>query len=150
MSWQRLQSEGKVRAHQTSPQELFDLRSVVERDLEDAEIETLSTDRRFATAYNAVLQLSKMVIACAGYRVSGQGHHMTTFQAVKLAMGPQIDTMAAYFDSCRRKRNTVDYDMSGVVSETEVNELIQETESYRRLVEAWIAQNHPQYALPQP
>jgi hypothetical protein len=29
-------------------------------------------DRRFATAYNAVLQLAKMVIACAGYRVAGR------------------------------------------------------------------------------
>lgn len=148
MSWQRLQNEGRVRAHQTSAQELFDLRSVVERDLEDAEIVALSTDRRFATAYNAVLQVSKMVIACAGYRVAGQGHHMTTFQAVRLALGPQVDTLATYFDSCRRKRNTVDYDMSGVVSETEVEELIREAEAFRTMAEAWIVANHPQYGLP--
>jgi hypothetical protein len=120
MSWQQLQSQGKIHTHQTSLQELIDLREVAKRDLKDSEIEELSLDRRFATAYNAVLQISKMVIACAGYRVSGQGHHMTTFQALRLAMGQQIDTFAIYFDSCRRKRNTVDYDMAGVATEVEV------------------------------
>jgi hypothetical protein len=50
---------------------LTDLRAVIARDLQDAALSGLSADRRFATAYNAVLQLTKMVIACAGYRVVG-------------------------------------------------------------------------------
>ncbi len=33
----------------------------------DANLDQLSADRRFATAYNAVLQLTKMGIACEGY-----------------------------------------------------------------------------------
>jgi hypothetical protein len=49
--------------------ELDGLRAVVARDLTDARVVGLSTDRQFATAYNAVLQLAKMAIACAGYRV---------------------------------------------------------------------------------
>jgi hypothetical protein len=76
----------KVKAHTTSSNELDDLRAVVARDLADAAILELSADRRFATAYNAVLQIAKMVIACAGYRVSGLGHHQTTFEAVELAI----------------------------------------------------------------
>ena len=46
MSWQRSLNEGRVKPHTTSSQELHDLRAVVEGDLEDAEIEALSTDRR--------------------------------------------------------------------------------------------------------
>lgn len=149
MSWARLLNEGRVRVHRTSAQELFDLRSVVERDLEDAAIPQLSADRRYATAYNAVLQVAKMVIACSGYRVAGLGHHITTFEAVSLALGPQFGSLAPYFDSCRRKRNLVDYDMSGVTSETEVSDLLQEAETFRVMAETWIAQQHPQYALPQ-
>ncbi len=35
--------------------------------------------RARATAYNAVMQISKLAIACAGYRVSsGLGHHQST------------------------------------------------------------------------
>src|SRR5579864_7280973 len=103
MSWQSLLQAQKVKPHKTSRQEIENLRDVVERDLQDAEIEALSADRRFATAYNAVLQLAKMVIACAGYRVAGVGHHLTTFEALEIAMGPSVSALVAYFDTCRRK-----------------------------------------------
>jgi hypothetical protein len=75
--------------------EINDLRSVVTRDLTDASIEALSPDRRFATAYNAVLQITKMVLACVGYRVIGVGHHQTTFEALELAMGTSISGSSA-------------------------------------------------------
>jgi hypothetical protein len=66
MSWAQLLATRKVHKHRTSKQELDELRSIVERDLEDAAIPALSEDRRFATAYNAALQTAKMAIACAG------------------------------------------------------------------------------------
>jgi hypothetical protein len=112
--------------------------------LSDAKVPGLSTDRQFATAYNAVLQLAKMAIACAGYRVVGQGHHLTTFEAVALAMGRSIAPLANYFETCRRKRNMLDYDMANVATETEVRELLEKAEQFRVLVEQWIAQHHPQ------
>ena len=90
MSWQALLQAQRIKSHRTSRQELDDLRNVVERDLQDAALPALSADRRFATAYNAVLQLGKMAIACAGYRVVGPGHHLTTFEAVEIAMGSSV------------------------------------------------------------
>ena len=114
MNWKQLTDERRVKPHQTSRNELEDLRRVIARDLTDAGIAELSPDRRFATAYNAALQTAKMVIACAGYRVAGAGHHQTTFEAVELAMGSGAAAQAAYFEVCRRKRNSVDYDMANV------------------------------------
>ena len=75
---------------QNDAEELDNLRAVVERDLHDAVLEGLSDDRRFATAYNAALQLGKLVLACAGYRSTGMNHHHTTIEALPLAMGPGI------------------------------------------------------------
>jgi hypothetical protein len=75
MSWQQLLRNHRVQRHTTSRRELDGLRAIVTRDLQDARVAGLSTDRQFATAYNAVLQLAKMAIACAGYRVVGAGHH---------------------------------------------------------------------------
>jgi hypothetical protein len=95
--------------------------------LSDAKIPGLSTDRQFATAYNAVFQLAKMVIACAGYRVVGQEYYLTTFEALELAMGRSIVPLARYFEACRRKRNMLDYDMANVATETEVRELLEKT-----------------------
>ena len=128
-----------MKRHETTPRELEDLRAVVARDLEDASIEELSDDRRFATAYNAALQSAKMVIACAGYRVAGQGHHETTFNVLALAMGDSASKYATFFDTCRRKRNRVEYDMSGLATRTEVEQLIQQTRDFVGLVEKWIA-----------
>lgn len=74
MSWQTLLANGRIKRHTTSLEEISDLRDVVERDLKDARVDMISADRRFATAYNAVLQLTKMALACSGYRVSGIGY----------------------------------------------------------------------------
>jgi hypothetical protein len=87
-----------------------------------------------------------MTIACAGYRVIGQGHHLTTFEAIELAMGSSIAPLASYFDTCRRKRNMLDYDLANVVTETEVNELLEKVEQFQQLVEQWIVQHYPQFA----
>lgn len=132
-----------MRTHRTSKQELDDLRTVIERDLHDAALPLLSADRRFATAYNAALQTAKMAVACAGYRVVGQGHHQVSFEAAELAIGASVSALVTYFELCRRKRNTLDYDVANVVSDTEAAELLQKAQQFKTEVEAWIAANHP-------
>lgn len=121
---------------------------MIERDLNDAAITQLSADRRFAVAYNAVQQLAKMVLACAGYRVSTSkgGHHATTFEAAALILGAAHQSLLDYFDTCRQKRNQVNYDHAGLTSDAEANELIVRTNEFRTLVNEWIKQNHPQFA----
>jgi uncharacterized protein (UPF0332 family) len=143
MSWKSLQSQGRVDPHVTSKAELDDLRAVVERNLDDASIQELSDDNRFGIAYQAALLSAKMAIACAGYRVKGQGAHQTTFQALKLAMGSAVNAMADYLDRCRRKRNEMTYDSEGVVSSTDATELLAKAREFNETVEAWIAKHHP-------
>ena len=121
------------------------MRAVVARDLADAAIPALSADRRFATAYNAALQTATMAVACAGYRTSGLGHHQTTFEAAEIALGSGSAALIAYFDACRRKRNTVDYDRAHVATDTEAEEIVARAEDFRRLTEHWIGQNYPPF-----
>jgi uncharacterized protein (UPF0332 family) len=135
MSWKQLLASGRVRRHVTSKVELDSLRAVVTRDLQDASLAGLSDDRRFATAYNAVLQLAKMTLASAGYRVTGSGHHQITFEALTLAMGKSVASLSSYFETCRRKRNTVDYDAANVTSTTEADELVSKANVFYTLVE---------------
>jgi uncharacterized protein (UPF0332 family) len=147
MSFRQLLAAHRVHAHATSRKELEGLRAVIARDLNDARVPGLSADRQFATAYNAVLQLAKMAIACAGYRVVGIGHHATTFEALELAMGHSMSSLVNYFDTCRRKRDTLDYDMAEVATDTEVTELLEKTEQFRERVEQWIAERYPLFVL---
>lgn len=147
MTWQQLLTQHRIQPHTTSKQELDSLRAVIDRDFKDAAIHGLSDDRRFATVYNAVLQLVKLVTACAGYRITARGgHHKTSFEALELAMGTQVSRLAAYFDTCRRKRNIVDYDMADTVSGTEADELLEKAKAFQEFVETWINQHYPHYS----
>jgi len=145
VTWKQLLASNRVRPHTTSKQELDALRSIVERDLVDAGLAGLSDDRRFATAYNAALQLAKIAIACAGCRVSGLGAHQTSFEAAELSMGTSVSALTLYFETCRRKRNTLDYDAANIISDGEATEILQKAKEFRQEVEAWIAENHPQH-----
>lgn len=147
MTWEELLKDRRVQRHKTSKHEIDGLRSIVERDLKDAALLGLSEDRPFTTAYNCVLQLAKMAIAFAGYRVTAkQGHHESTFVVLELAMGPTVAKLAKYFDTCRRKRNLVDYSVANVVTETELEELLEMAAEFRRMIEDWIARNHSDLA----
>lgn len=144
MSWKKLLQDNKVHRHTTSRQELNEIRRLVARDLTDAAIPALSEDRRFATAYNAALQTAKMAIACAGYRIASvPGHHRLTFEGAKLALGKPAEHLADYFDSCRRKRNEIDYTGATIATTTEADELLLHAKSFLKLVEAWINSTYP-------
>ena len=147
MSLQQLLQSRKIQKHQTSRNELDELRCLVDRDLKDAAIKELSADRRFAIAYNAVLQLAKMALACEGLRASSRaGHHATTLEAAELILGASQRTLIDYFDTCRRMRNQVNYDVAGLASEAQAEELIEKAKEFRQAVEQWIKQNHSQLA----
>ena len=112
MSLAKLLASKRLERHRSSANEIAGLRKLIARDLTDAAVLDLSADRTFATAYNAGLQLSKMALACAGYRVSASlpGHHQTTFEAARLVLGSAARPLTDYFETCRRKRNVIDYD----------------------------------------
>ena len=141
-----MRNKNLVARHETSREELADLRNAVRRNLADAVIPQVSADNRFGLAYEAALLLAKMALACAGYRVKGHGAHHTTFVALKLALGPEIGPTANYLERCRRNRNKLSYDAAGVATDQDAAELLAEARALEDRVEQWIAQNHPQFA----
>lgn len=144
MTWERLLAENKIKAHTSSRQEIERLFLLAERDLRDAALPGLSTDRSFATSYNAVQQLSQAIVACSGYRVrSIPGHHRVIFECMELAMGSSGTNYAAYFDQCRLKRNHLEYDRSSVITETEATELLKTAGEFYEAIRLFIAKNNP-------
>jgi uncharacterized protein (UPF0332 family) len=134
----------EAQRHRTSKKELDNMRALIARDLVDASIAGLSADRRFATAYNAALQAANMAIACAGYRImSKAGHHRVSLESTRLVLGNLAHKYADYFETCRRKRNTIDYTFSNVATETEAKEVLVQASQFYREVEDWITKNHP-------
>lgn len=143
MSLKGLLADGRIRPHKTSAKEVADLLRVVDRDLADAGVAQLSTDRRFATAYNAALQLATIALHAAGYRTAATGHHWATLHVLPEIMGPQSLARADYLDSCRSKRNVTDYDRAGEISNKELREILAEVRRFRADLLAWLGKNHP-------
>ena len=145
MSTEKLLKDGQLKKHRTSKEEVAALLRVAKRDIADSKVIGVSTDRRFATAYNAILQLSAIILACRGYRAAGWAHHYTTFETLYEILGQTYEDRIAYFDQCRTKRNVADYSRVGEVTEHEVAELISEAESFMKVTIGWLKQNYPQY-----
>jgi len=147
-SWQQWLAKGDVKTHQTSKHEIDNLRALIRRDLADAAVTALSADRRFATAYNAALQAATIAIACSGYRVSARaGHHKVTFEAAGVAIGSEASTLTDYFETCRRKRNVIDYMNSSVATDTEAEEIVERASEFRSLVENWVRRYHSSLSI---
>jgi uncharacterized protein (UPF0332 family) len=143
VTWAKLLDSKDVQRHTTSKKEIDAFRNLIARDLADAAIAGLSADRCFATAYNAALQAINMAIACAGYRVTARiGHHKVSLESASLALGPAARNYADYFETCRRKRNAIDYTHSHVATETEAKEIVEKANAFYQLIENWIAKNH--------
>ena len=58
-------------------------------------------------------------------------------------LGPERKNDADYLESCRTKRNTVEYDYVGGVTRANALELIEFVKELKGDVEAWLEKEHP-------
>jgi len=137
-------NEGRLKAHTTGQKEIEQLFAVFKRDMADAQSEALSTDRRFTTAYNAALMVARAALAASGYRTSGEGNHYWTIQSLAFTLQPDIKSIKK-FNKFRKKRNISDYEMTGMVSEQEVGEMLSLAQDLRAAVEKWLHEHHPEF-----
>jgi hypothetical protein len=133
-----------ARPHRTSPEEIDNLLSIVDRDLADAQEEGISADWRFGIAYNPALKLCTILLYASGYRAERTLQHYRTIQAMPLILGKERERDVKYLDTCRMKRNVVEYDYVGGATENDANELVGFAADLREEVLIWIKHNHPQ------
>ena len=142
MSLKQWENNGWLRPHATSRQEIEGLLSIVERDLADAEGD-ISADWRFGIAYNAALKLCTILLHASGYRPERTLQHYRAIAALPLILGDERKDDADYLETCRRKRNTAEYEMVGVASEQDASELATFVASLRDDVIEWLRKNNP-------
>lgn len=138
-----MKKKGWLRPHTTSRQEIQDLLSIVERDLQDAEVNQLSADWRFGIAYNGALKLCTILLYTQGYRSGSRSHHMRTITALPHIGNLRTKADADYLNTCRRKRNTVEYDYSGGATDSDADELIEFTREFLEDATRWLHSSHP-------
>ena len=59
---------------------------------------------------------------------------------------PAFAALSAYFDGCRMKRNSCEYDFAGGVSDTDAEGLLKTVRQFAVDAEAWIKARYPHLA----
>ena len=144
MSLKQWSDNGWLRSHTTSRQEICNLLAIARRDLADAKAEEISSDWRFGIAYNAALKLCTVLLYASGYRPAQNLAHYRTLQALPIILGPSRTPDADYLDTCRTKRNTVEYDYVGGATEADAEELAAFARILVDDVIDWLQQNYPE------
>ena len=150
MTLKQWEKNGWIRPHQTSPQEIAGLLSIVKRDLLDAH-GPISADWQFGITYNAALKLCTILMYASGFRPERNSAHQRTLSVLPLVLGGSRKADADYLEACRVKRNTVEYDIAGAATERDAQELYEFTKQLQVEVMDWLRRNHQKLrALPGP
>ena len=142
MTLKQWQTNGWLKIEPTSRDEIANMLAMVDRDLHDA-AGSISPDWRFGIAYNAALKLCTILVRAEGVRPAHGLQHYRAIMAMPLVLGQGRQADANYLDSCRTKRNTVEYDYVGGASDADADELIEFATELKAEVLKWLKDNHP-------
>jgi len=137
------QNNGWLKPHKTSPSQIADLFAIVERDILAAQTEDLTHDWKFGIAYNAALKLCTILMYAAGYRPQNNLAHYRTLQALPLILGQERKDDADYLETCRIKRNQVEYDLVDQATAKQASELLAFVMELRHDVIIWLKTHSP-------
>lgn len=148
MSLKKLAELGWYKTERSSPDEISDLISIVERAEADAAVSAISDDLRFQAAYGGILALANMALRANGYRVTqSQGHHQRLIESREFTLTTQ-DTAARQrwvrkVKVHSQKRNITSYDSAGGVSAGELSQIRKDLRTLHEQVKESLLQDHP-------
>ena len=127
--------------HESTPEEISDLLALVDRDLQDAAVESLSPDWKLGIAYNGALQLATLALAAEGFRAARLRAHERAILSLRFTVALDSATIDL-LDGIRRKRNS-NYERAGTASAKEAAEVLAVALTLRETVLRWLQEHHP-------
>ncbi|MDD5599650.1 MAG: hypothetical protein PHV82_17020, partial [Victivallaceae bacterium] len=87
-----------------------------------------------------------VLLYASGFRPEKNLAHYRTLLALPLILGDKYKSDAGYLDACRIKRNTVEYDYIGGVSQAEAEELLEFARELRNATVEFLKSNYSDLA----
>ena len=128
----------KLVKHKTSKEEISAIYGVIDRCLNDAGLKGLSSDQKYILSYQAALEAGMALIYCYGYKPIKAGHHYITWQCLKDIFGEKERKTILLFEAASKKRNKLSYDIAGIASQKEADEMYQESRNFIGIVKVEI------------
>lgn len=131
MPYDELIKLDRIKTYKATQEEIGRLVSIAKRDLKAAQ-RNLDDDPDWAysMAYNALLQANRAVMLTEGYRPRGPDQHATVVTFIREYFQETNPTLSNFFDQMRRKRHRLIYEMIGLVSLSETQQVIEQTKGY--------------------
>ena len=127
--------QGKLLKHKTTEEELKAIFGVIDRNFKDAAIKGLSSDQKYILSYQAAFKVALALIKCHGYRPIKIGHHYIVWQCLKELLNEEkIRKQVLLFENAAKKRSKLSYDIAGLASQKEADEMCRETQDFVRRV----------------
>ncbi len=145
MSLEKWVEYGWLKREPTSPGEIKGLLGIVQRSLDDSQVEAISDDLRFIAAFTAALTAATIALRISSCRTATQvGHHIKTIESLEFTIhsDPKVIQMLKTFNN---KRNKSFYDVAGAVSHQELKEMIKLATELRDQVTVWLQKSHPEF-----
>ncbi len=135
---------GWLKTHQADKQEITAILALVDRDLQDASVNALSSDWKFGIAYNVALKLCTIVLYTNGYRPENALAHYRTIMALQEIEGKDWKSNVTYLNACRMRRNILEYNKAGIISSDEAAKLIEFSHNVKNEVVDYLTKHYPQ------
>ena len=128
----------KLIKHKTNKKELDAIFSVIDRCFKDAGLTGLSSDQKYISSYQAAFEAALALIYCYGYRPVKVGHHYIVWQCMKDLLGKSTHKTILLFEDAAKKRNKLNYDIAGLASQKEADEIYEEAKQFVSLIKSKI------------
>jgi hypothetical protein len=141
-TWSR---NGYLNNHAPTVAEVRNLLSVVDRELGDAGVASLSDDGRFMHAYEAALVLCKLALHASGFELQKRapGHHALWINSLEYTLGGTSCTATMrHLLASSKLRHTGLYDHAGVVQKQDADDLLAAARQLRTDLIAWLRSKH--------
>lgn len=125
---------GKLVKHEATKEELTAIWGVIERNFQDAGIRGLSSDQKYILSYQSAFEAALAFVKCCGYKPIKSGHHYIVWQCMKDVLGDKARKLILLFENAAKKRNKLSYDIAGLASQKEADEMFQESRDFVALI----------------
>lgn len=119
---------GKLLKHKTDRDELKAIFGVIDRCFKDASLKGLSSDQKYILSYQAAFEAALALIYCWGYRPIKAGHHYIVWQCLKELLNKDEYETILLFENAAKKRSKLSYNIAGMASQKEADELYREAQ----------------------
>lgn len=101
----------------------------------------------FKSAYDGLLQISRVILLLNGFRPIDGEQHKTTFAVAGAFLGQEFNELIEKLDRYRVKRNNMIYEPLALISKSEVENILKSSEEYWLKVKKYLKSKSRQLEL---